>query len=168
LSLAGPPDGFYIKGTLQNNSGSTKIVDFEGGDAEVTMTMPPITGPLIAVSGICLKPDGSPAAAASVHSMAAGDFITSGAMSYTQPHRADGRGRFTLDGIPAGQALLVYAETENRDFAGTAVLQIPREAEPGFRPKISLRRAVEVDVEMVDSQGKPFPARTFHISPRVE
>ena len=39
--------------------------------------MPPIAGPVITVSGICTRPDGTPAAAVGV-SPAAGRFVTSG------------------------------------------------------------------------------------------
>ena len=168
FSLAGPPEGFYINGTLRNDHGSTKTIDFDGLEAHLTITMPPIAGPVITISGICSKPDRSPAAGASVHPMASGEFLSSTSMNYIRERGTDSKGRFTLNGVPSGQTLLLYSETDNRDFASIQSLKTPNNDDPEFEPRVTLRPTVEVDLEVVDSQGKPLASRAFRISPRAD
>ena len=102
LSLAGAPEGLYFEGNLQNDRKANKTFDFAGGETEVALVMPPIAGKLIAVSGICTLPDGSPAQDATVYPRA-GRFNTRlDRAAAIQERRTDAAGRFTLEGVPAG------------------------------------------------------------------
>jgi beta-lactamase regulating signal transducer with metallopeptidase domain len=166
LSIAGPPDGCYIQGASGCGPDSVKNFEFEGGEVKIALKMAPITGPVITVSGICTRPDGTPVAGVGV-SPAAGRFVTSGASSFIRTRRADAAGQFTLDGVPAGQMLMIYAETDDRKLAGTTQVQAPAKADPGFRLKVPVESTVVAEFVAKDKQGQPLRSRKFHISPRV-
>jgi hypothetical protein len=131
LSIVGPPEGTYIEGSLRNYPDAHKAIDFQGGEVEVILMMPPIAGPLITISGICTRPDGSPASGVSVHA-GAGKFVTSNSTNYVRPRRADEEGRFTLQGVPAGQGLGLCAESGNGQLAGAVSVRTPDQPDPDF------------------------------------
>jgi hypothetical protein len=166
LSIAGPPDGYYIQGDHGDNPEGVKNFEFEGGEVEIALKLPPIAGPVIAVSGICTRPDGTPAAGVRVNP-AAGRFVTAGASSFIRMRQTDEAGRFTLDGVPAGQALVIYAETEDRRLAGTTQVRVPDRADPGFRLEVPLAPTVTASVVARDRQGQPLGSRKFQVSPKV-
>ena len=166
LSIAGPPDGYYVKGNLYQSADASKQIEFSGGEVEVKLVMPPIAGPLIAVSGICTRADGSPVAGAQV-SPAASDFVTAGSTNYIQLRSADNGGQITLEDVPAGQTLRLYAETADHRLAGTATVRLPDKADPKFRLNIPMAATFAVEIECQDKQGQPLPSRKFHISPKM-
>jgi protocatechuate 3,4-dioxygenase beta subunit len=166
LSITGPPEGVYIKGDLGQDAGSSQQFEFDGGETDIALTLPPITGPLISVSGVCTRPDGTPAGGAGV-SASAGRFIAAGRTSYIPMRRAESGGRFTLEDVPAGQPLLLYAESEGRKFAGTADVRTPEKADPTFRVRLRLEPTVAVEMAVKDTEGNPVSSRKFHITPRV-
>ncbi len=166
LGLAGPPDGVYIEGDLSNNPDVHKTIDFAGGEDEVTLVMPPIAGTLITVSGVCTLPDGSPAGDATVHA-GAGRFVGGGSMGLTRNRRVDGAGRFTLEGVPSGQSLRLYAETADRKFAGTTTIAAPEKGDPAPRIAVPLRPTVALEIVIEDDGGKLLSSRKFHLSPKV-
>ena len=166
IGLAGPPDGVYIEGDLFRNADANKTFDFVGGEGEVTLVMPPIVGTLITVSGVCTLPDGSPARDATVNA-GAGRFVSSGIMSMIRDRRADGAGRFTLDGVPSGRALRLYAETADRKFAGSTTFTAPEKADPAARITVLLKPTVAAERVIEDDEGKVLSSRKFHLSPKV-
>jgi beta-lactamase regulating signal transducer with metallopeptidase domain len=166
LGITGPPEGYYVEGDLGHSQGASKQFEFAGGSADVRLVMPRIAGPLITVSGTCTCPDGSPAAGAGVSAAAAGS-ITSRNPSSMRMRRADGTGHFTLEGVPAGRTLPLYAETEDRKFAGTATVLAPGKAAPDFRVTLALTRTLWVELVVHDKKGEPLPSRKFHIAPQV-
>jgi hypothetical protein len=166
LSIVGPPDGYYIKGNLRQSPDASKQIKFSGGEVEVNLVMPPIAGPLIAVSGICTRPDGSPVAGAKV-SLLAGDFVTSGSTNFLRVSPADDRGQFTLADVPAGLPLLLYAETADRRLAGTATVRLPEKVDSKFRLHVPVAATFAVEIECQDKLGQPLPSRMFHISPKM-
>ena len=166
LGIVGPPDGYYIDGNLSRSSSASQQIEFDGGTADLRMVMPRIAGPLITISGVCTRPDGSPAAGASVRS-AAGSFVTSGNISHIPLRRADGSGRFTLEEVPAGRPLQLYAETEDRKFAGIATVVAPDKAAPDFRVNLTLSPTVWVEMVVHDKQGNPLASRKFRVAPKV-
>jgi hypothetical protein len=166
LSLVGPPEGLYTEGDLSRYPDAHKTFDFAGGEDEVALVMPRIAGPLITVSGVCSLPDGSPAPGATVNP-AAGRFTSSGTMSLNQNRRADGAGRFTLEGVPSGHTLSVYAETADRKFAGASTFTGPQKRDPASRVIVALRPTVAVERVLEDAGGKPLNSRKFHVSPKL-
>ncbi len=166
LSLVGPPDGVYIEGDLSNNPDVHKTIDFAGGEADVNLVMPPIAGTLITVFGVCTLPDGSPAGDATANA-GAGRFVASGTMSLIRNRRADGAGRFTLEGVPSGRTLRIYAETADRKFAGTTTFAAPEKGDPASRITVPLTPTVRVERVIEDDGGKPLNSRKFHLSPKV-
>ena len=166
LGIVGPPEGYYVNGDFHRSPGASKRFEFAGGTTEVRLVMPRITGPLITLSGVCTRPDGSPAAGVSV-SVAAGRFVASGTRSFTGTQRTDGSGRFTLEGVPAGRTLQLYAQTEDRKFAGTATVPAPNKPAPDFRLALALTSTRWVELVVHDKQGEPMPSRKFHVAPRV-
>ena len=162
----GPPDGVYIDGDLGNNAEAHSNFDFAGGEDEVTLMMPRIAGTLVTVSGVCTLPDGSPARDATVHA-GAGRFLASGTMSLVRDRRADGAGCFTLQGVPSGRTLRLYAETVDRKFAGTTMIAAPPKADPAFRITVPLTPTVGMEWVIEDDGGKPLRSRKFHLSSKV-
>ena len=142
-----------------------KALDFADGEDAVTLVMPPIAGTLITVSGVCTLPDGSPAGDATVNA-GTGRFASSGSTNLIQNRRADGAGRFTLEGTP-GHTLRLYAETADRKFAGTATFAAPEKGDPASRTTVPLTPTVAVERVIEDDKGKPLDARKFHLSPKV-
>ena len=69
--------------------------------------------------------------------------------------------------MPAGQSLVIYAESDDRKLVGTAQVRVPDKADPGFRLKVPLTPSVSASMVAKDRQGKPLRSRKFHISPRV-
>jgi BlaR1 peptidase M56 len=166
LSIVSPPEGYYIDGAMGRSPDTMKPVEFRGGEIDVALKLPPITGPVITVSGICTRPDGTPAAGAGV-SPAAGRFVTADASSFIRMRRADGDGRFTLEGVPAGRMLAIYAETEDRKLAGATQVRVPENADPNFLLKVPLAPTVAAELVPRDRAGQPLPSRKFEVSPRM-
>lgn len=166
LSIAGPPAGVYLKGDVRQGRDSAMSLLFDGKEAEVTLVMAAIGGPLIEVSGTCTHPDGSPAMDVTVNANA-GRFVTSTSMSYIRPRRTDAQGRFTLTDIPAGLPLCIYAEAKNRKLAGTTKADTPTETNRDFRLRVNLEATVTVDGVFKDDAGKPVGAKKFQVSPLV-
>lgn len=167
LSLVGPPDGVYLDGNLHAERDARVDLDFQGGDLDLILRMPPIAGRLVAVSGVCKLPDGTPAADAQV-SVEAGRFNTSGATSFVRSRRTDSAGRFSLEHVPSGHGLHLYAETADRRFAGIA--DAPAPGERGPAPMIPIRLTPTVVVERVikGGDGTPLAARQFYVAPKVQ
>ena len=88
LGIVGPPEGHYIDGDLGHSPGASKQIEFAGGTIDMRLVMPRIAGALITISGVCTRPDGSPAAGAGVSS-AAGHFVTSGSTNSLRMRRTD-------------------------------------------------------------------------------
>jgi hypothetical protein len=151
LSIAGPPAGYYIKkgDRMWSASASTQI-EFHGGEAHVNLEMPSIAGPLISVAGTCTRLDGSPVAGAKANSAAAGQFITSAGMNLIPMRPADDNGWFTLEDVPAGLTLHVYAETADRRLAGTATVRLPDNAQSKFRLNVPMAATFAVEIECQD------------------
>jgi hypothetical protein len=166
LGIASPPERFYFESNPNSGPGPSKQFDFDGGEAEFRLVVPRIGGPLITVSGLGTRPDGSPAASANV-TAAVGAIETSPSTHSPPVCRADGSGRFALEGIPAGRAIHLYAETEDRKLAGTATALASSKADPTFRLTVVLRPTLWVELVVHDKQGQPIPSRKFHISPHV-
>ncbi|WP_422929008.1 M56 family metallopeptidase [Singulisphaera sp. PoT] len=166
LSISGPPDGFFILGDLRWDQDATRTFDFPGGEAEITLKMPRLDGPLFNVSGICTLADGRPAAGVEVNS-SAGHFLTSTAMGLIPKRLTDAAGRFTLEGVPAGQMLNIYAEADGRKLAGTTQVQLPLKANPAFSVKVSLAPTVEVEKVILDQQNHPIASRKYLVTPKV-
>ena len=166
LGIAGPPDGYFLDGDRGESPSMSQQFEFAGGTEDIRLVMPRLTGPLIAVSGVCTRPDGSPATGAGV-SAVAGRFLTSNSSSFLPMRRADSTGRFTFETVPAGRTIQLYAETEDRKFAGTATVRTPDTADPKFGITLILRPAVPVDLSVKNDAGKPLPSRKFLISPLV-
>jgi len=166
LSLVGPPDGVYVEGDFLNNPEAHRTIDFAGGDDELTLVMPPIAGTLINVNGVCTLPDGSPAGDASVNA-GAGRFVTSGTTSLVRERRTDGAGRFTLEGVPSGRTLCLYAETADRKVAGTVTITAPAKADPAFQITVRLAPTVGVEWAIEDDAGNRLRSKKFRLSPMV-
>jgi hypothetical protein len=166
LGIASPPEGFYFESTSRNRPGGSEQFDFNGGEAEIRLVVPRIGGPLITVSGLSTRLDGSPAASANL-TAAAGAVETSPSTYFPPMCRADGSGRFALEGVPAGRAIHLYAETEDRKLAGTATVIAPNKVDPTFRLTVVLRPTIWVELVVHDRQGQPMPSRKFHMSPHV-
>lgn len=165
LSIAGPPKGAFLKGDLRHSQDSARQFDFPGGEMKFTLTMPAIAGRVVSVSGLCTRPDGSRAEGATV-SVGAGATVRGGG-SLVRGRRADGLGRFTLDGVPPGQTLQLYAETADRRLAGTASCRSPEKTDPAPRVTMALAATVAVEVDLSDDAGKPLANRKVQIRPRV-
>jgi hypothetical protein len=163
----GPPDGVYIDGDLGNNADANKTFDVgEAEEKEVTLAMPPIAGTLLTVTGVCTLPDGSHSGDATIH-VGAVRFVTSGSTNFVRERRADDTGRFTLEGIPSGHTLSLYAETADRTFAGSTTIQAPAKADPAFRITLPLVATVGVEWQIEDDDKKPMKSRKFRLSPKV-
>ena len=163
----GPPDGvYYIEDELGTNHGSSSTIDFAGAEEEVTLVMPRIAGVLLTVPGVCTLPGGSPAVDVTVNT-GAGRFVTSGSTNHIRECRTDGSGRFTLEGVPSGRTLTLYAETADRKFAGTATIKVPPKADSAFRISFPLVPTVGVEWAIEDDGGKPMKSKKFKLSPKL-
>ena len=166
ISLVGPPEGVYIEGDLGNSPEANRTFDFAGGEEEVTLVMPKINGILLTVPGVCTLSDGSPATDATVN-IGAGQFVAAGSTNLVRERRTDAEGHFTLEGVPSGHTLSLYAETADRMFAGTATIAAPAKADPAFRISFPLVPTVGVEWAIQDHAGKLMKSKKFHLSPRL-
>jgi hypothetical protein len=167
LSIAGPPEGVYLKGDMSQSRGSASSIVLDGNDVETTLVMPPIAGPLIEVSGTCTRPDGSPATDATVNA-SAGRFVAADSSSFIRARQTDARGKFTLAGVPAGLPLHIYAETKDRTFAGATTVETPAKPDRDFQLGVKLGPTVAVDGVFRDARAKPVGGKKFRVSPQVE
>ncbi len=167
LSLVGPPDGVYVEiDDFRNNPETQRTIDFAGGEEELTLVMPPITGTLLTVTGVCTLPGSSPAGDAAVNA-GAGRFETSGTLSLVRERRTDAAGRFTLDGVPSGRTLCLYAETADRMFAGTTTVTTPAKDDPAFRITVPMAPTVGVEWAIEDDAGNRLRSKKFRLTPKV-
>lgn len=164
LALVGPPEGVYLE-VDRNNGDASKSIDFAGGEEELTLIMPPIAGKLITVPGICTHLDGSPAKDANVYARA-GRFVASGVSSHIRNRQVDKDGQFTLEGVPSGRVLHLYAETADRKFAGISRFIPPEKDDPDFRINIPLRPTIVVESVLKDAAGMPLISKKFQVSPK--
>ena len=58
LGIAGPPEGVYINGRINDSPDANNRIDFRGGEEEIILVLPPIAGRLVAVSGACWEGSG--------------------------------------------------------------------------------------------------------------
>ncbi|HEY2159332.1 MAG TPA: hypothetical protein VGH33_27140, partial [Isosphaeraceae bacterium] len=166
LSLAGPPEGVYLSADLRRYAGAASNFDFNGGEHELTLTMPPIAGRLVSVPGLCTRPDGSRAEGVTV-SAVAGKFKTLGTTNYIRDRRTDGLGQFTLEAVPDGRPIHFYALSDDRKLAARATAKAPEKSDHASRIKLALTPTVAVEYELKDAAGKPMADRKFHLTPKV-
>ena len=145
-----------------------RTINFPGGETEITLIMPRIAGSLVSIPGVCVKPDGSFAAEARIDVAPVGRLWLANNQIFSQTHRADAKGRFELKGVPAGKTIRLYAETEDRKFAGTNSADIPANADPSVRITIPLEPSVAVDMVLNGKDGKPLASRKFEIWPTLD
>jgi beta-lactamase regulating signal transducer with metallopeptidase domain len=168
LSIAGPPEGVYIKdnGNFGLLPDSVANFEFQGGEKELTLKMPAITGLLVGVPGRCTLPDGAPVSNAAV-SVSAGRFLTSGSLSYIHERRTDADGRFRLEGVPGGERIYVYAESADRRFAGAYDFNSLPKPDPRFRINVGLNPTVDVERIFKDRRGNPLASKKFSVVPKL-
>jgi hypothetical protein len=70
-------------------------------------------------------------------------------------------GRFTLEGVPSGQTLRLYAETSDRRFAGSTTFAAPGKGDPASRITVALTPTVAVEKVLEDDGGKPLSSKKF-------
>ncbi|MHC5541966.1 carboxypeptidase regulatory-like domain-containing protein, partial [Singulisphaera rosea] len=166
LGVAGPPEGTYLEGAVDDDPGANTAFDFQGGVKHVPLTIPPIAGRLIDLSGICAKPDGSPASGVTVH-VATGRFASSSNSSWAHPPRTDDEGRFTLQDVPSGQTLGLYAESEDGQWAGAISFRTEARPDPKARLKIPMRRPLKAGTTLEKTRGAALASREFSVAPKV-
>jgi hypothetical protein len=167
LGIVGPPDGSYTKGSWREHASTSMQFEFAGGEYDLRLVMPAVAGPLLSVPGLCKRPDGTPAAGASISSEIGAEVGLSRSHPYTPTQQADAAGRFALHDVPAGQPLLLYGETADRKFAGTATIPVPDKPGPQFRVSLPLEPTVTVEMIVRDGQGKPLASKKIHLWPLV-
>jgi hypothetical protein len=164
LSLAGPPAGFYLKDKPRNGRDTIATFEFAGGETDVQFVMPAIAGTLVTVSGDCTLPDGSAARDATVN--AGTGYVQTSEGSYSnRTCRSGAGGRFTLEKMPSGQAIQLYASTATHKFAGTAKFRAPIAYDPEFLTAIALVPTVAVEKVLLDKSGKPLHSRKLKLAP---
>jgi hypothetical protein len=160
------PAGFYADDNVANQPGANVQLNAEGEVVETKLTMLPIRGRLISVSGVCKLPDGENATAAVVYP-SAGRFETATNGSYIRDAQVDSSGVFTLYDVPAGRRLLLYAETPDAKFAGTATAETPDQAGPDFRPVVRLQPTVKLSTILKKQDGTVLASRKVMVEPVV-
>jgi hypothetical protein len=166
LWFSSPPDGVYVS-EIQRDLTSTLRFDASGNEMTVTLTAPPIAGPLTTVWGIVLDPNGRGWPEAVVYS-AAGRFHTATAGSYVRPAGVDDDGQFELKEVPAGRKLCVYAETDDRRLAGAGVFQIPPDPNESAYIEIRLVPTQKASVIIKDEAGNPVANVSLDVKPVVD
>jgi hypothetical protein len=166
LSIAGPPEGVYIKDDLRWNPDIVANFEFKGGEIEVTLKLPAIAGSLIGIAGTCTLPGGKPAQDVTVYA-AAGRFETSDSSGYIRERRTDDTGRFRLEGVPGGERIYVYAESADRKVAGVYDFKSHPKPDPRFRINVGLAPTVDVERTFKDRGGHPLASKKFHVVPKI-
>ncbi len=166
LSLAGPPEGVYLSEDRRGHAGSVSYFQFDGGELELTLTMPAIAGRLVTVPGNCTRPDGSRAEGVTV-SAVAGKFNSSLGTNHIRDRRTDGLGQFTLEGVPGGRTIHLYALSDDCKLAGQATAKAPEKPDGAFRIAMPLAPTVALEYELKDAAGKPMASRKLRVTPRV-
>lgn len=167
LEIAGPPDGTYIKGEWSQHHATSMKFEFPGPEYQLRLVMPPVGGPLISVSGVSARPDGTTVAGVDIRAEIGAKVSLTRSHPHGPTERADAAGRFDLHDVPAGQPLLLHGESEDRKLAGTATIQIPAKADPGFRVILPMEPTVAVEMVARDSQGQLLAFKKIHYWPRV-
>jgi protocatechuate 3,4-dioxygenase beta subunit len=164
VTLEGPPEGVYLARDFVRSVDASQAIELAGLEADAVLLMPPIAGTLVAVSGTCTDRAGAPVAGAVV-SATAGHFAAPGAPDRIRDGQADRAGRFTVEGIPSGRMVHLYAETRGRTLAGMAAIAVPKKADPGLRATLTLVPTVAADRVLAYAGGKPLASRKFRITP---
>lgn len=164
VSIASPPPGMYFEGDIHRDPEASKA--FEVGAGEVVELKMPPGRRLIAVSGLCTMPDGSPAAGVVVRA-SSGKVHGVGGRGYGSGLKADGTGRFELDGVASATTLNLHAQTEDGRLAGVASIRTPEKADPAFRPVILLGPTHPAIHAIADKQGHPLANQECEVMPRV-
>jgi hypothetical protein len=167
LGIASPPEGLYLESPAVDGPGGSKQIDFNGAEAEIRLVMPRVAGSLITISGLCARPGSAPVANSAVVS-AIGVTANSRNVLFQTVRGADAAGHFTLDNVPAGQTIHLYAETKDHKLAGTATVVAPNRADPAFRASITLRHTEWLEMPMRNAQGQPIRSTKLSITPQID
>jgi hypothetical protein len=163
FSIAGPPPGIYV---ATRGPGNPAIVDFRGGEAALSLKMSPIAGPLITLSGICALRDGTAVRHVTVNA-SAGSFTAAGVSSYIRPRQTDDLGRFSLEGVPGGRQVHLYAESGDRALAAATSVSAGTKSDPANDVTLTLSPTKSISRELMGDDGKPLASRKIVISPNV-
>ncbi|UCD51949.1 MAG: carboxypeptidase regulatory-like domain-containing protein [Phycisphaerales bacterium] len=166
LSFESPPDGVYILDQSSTDGRSIRF-DAQGREMEVVVRSPVIAGPLVTASGTVCGPEGLPLEDAVVYADA-GRFSTATTYGYVPPAGTDVNGRFTLDQVPAGLDLHVYAETKDHALAAAGVHRAPADANESTSIELILLPTDTAVTLVEDDEGHPVSSQSLSIYPVVE
>jgi hypothetical protein len=164
VSISEVPEGQYVDGSLRSYPETSVEGIADGSEAKVKLTMPPIRGRLIAVSGSCRLPGGKNAPNAVVYP-SAGNFDYQGHhTNFVLRAKADSSGRFLLKAVPSGRRVALYAESEDGQFAGTTSVETRAEDNPASGPVITLQPTVKVSRILKNADGVPLASKSVEIN----
>jgi hypothetical protein len=166
LFFASPPDGVYV---LEDRGLPESSLRFEahGNEMAVILKMPPIAGQLINLLGYVIGPNDIGQSDAVIYAQADQRFMTSTASSYVRPAGTDYDGLFELKEVPAGLKLHIYAEAQNRTFAGTGVFEIPADPNETTGIEVKLKPTQGSKLIIMDKNGEAVCDKSLQIRPVV-
>jgi protocatechuate 3,4-dioxygenase beta subunit len=151
VRIVGAPPGLYLLGEAQVPEARYQG-NVTGRASKIILTMPPIGGPLVSISGECkLSHDGnSPAGSVDA---ATEPFQTSSGVIHTIVARVNSTGHFTLEDVPAGRRVALYAQTRDQRSAGGLEVTVPESPDSKFHPVVTLRPLVKATRSLMRKDG---------------
>ncbi len=160
LTLDGPPEGMFNDREAWRKLGDGWQGDFAGGVLDLTLTLPRIGGRVAAIEGRCVGPADTAVARVKVYAASEPTDPTV-YFGFIRASRVDDEGGFSLDRVPLGRSLGVYAITEDGKFGVYRSFKLD---EPAAPIRLDLRPTVSAEFTLQDEAGKPHPLHPVRIT----
>ena len=166
LSIVGPPAGTFVDQDRMDSVESAISFDFKGGEVARTLTLPRISGRLVAIKGTCVGPDGQPATGATVHAGSTSfQSATSSGLIHTR--QVDPAGEFVLDDAAAGRVLGLIILDANGKLGAWMTTRLSEAGQPAAPLRLTLRPLVTAEAVLKDRRGKILSSHEFSVIPKI-